>query len=417
MLQRLPLAAVGPMLMRRRNATPLWLRLIRDAEAAAAAAGASLWYVPPEGYAPRAVNGPFVGRDGSGGVPAVGSGPVGWLRDRRDPSIGPELVTNGDFSNGLTGWTNGAGLTATVVAGQLQLARAGAVTPANGAFRQPIATVAGRTYRVTLDISSQPCAGVVWDNASFTFLTPVADLGTGAVQVFFVATGATSTLNLWTTNDGTTTVVDNISVREIPGSHATQSTSANRPVLIAAPGAAAAAAGFGALSFDGDDSMESASFGAASAAQPHSVVVAAQWAADTTGTAFVLADGSGSNSRVAQIRRDAGGALRVFYVGDTGVTLNATFGSVALNTPTVIELTCAADVVTVWVDGVQALQQALSASPSYSGMTGPRIGAFTTAERINGRVGLAAASRTSSGRMQNVARAAAFIMGTSYPGL
>lgn len=47
--------------------------------------------------------------------------------------------------------------------------------------------------------------------------------------------------------------IDSISVREIPGSHATQSTSANRPVLVAAPGAAAAAAGFAGLTLAGSN--------------------------------------------------------------------------------------------------------------------------------------------------------------------
>jgi len=60
------------------SGTPLWLRLIREAEQAAAAAGASLWYVPPERYADTVT----VNSDGTGGRPAFGTGVVGRVLSR-----------------------------------------------------------------------------------------------------------------------------------------------------------------------------------------------------------------------------------------------------------------------------------------------------------------------------------------------
>ena len=75
------------------NRVPTWLRLVRDAEAAAAAAGASLWYVPPESYAARATYGPFVNSDTSGGNPTVGSGLVGYLKDRGGSNNATQATT------------------------------------------------------------------------------------------------------------------------------------------------------------------------------------------------------------------------------------------------------------------------------------------------------------------------------------
>lgn len=57
------------------------LTLVQSAENAARNSGTALWYVPPDQYAPRSVNGPFVNSDQSGGVPTVGSGLVGFVRN------------------------------------------------------------------------------------------------------------------------------------------------------------------------------------------------------------------------------------------------------------------------------------------------------------------------------------------------
>lgn len=220
---------------------PRHQQLYDDAVAAAQAAGASLWLFPPASLAAPATYGPFVGSDGSGGNPALGSGVIGWLRDAGGGLIGPELVTNGDFSSD-TWWSKDA--TVTISGGTANFAS----TPASsGIFRPGLLTV-GKTYAITYTISSLSAgavrvvagsnAGSVRSSAgTYTDLVVCASSGQFYLQAF--------------SGSPTTGAIDNVSVRELPGNHATQSTSGNRPVYVAAPGAAAAAAGYGAASYDG----------------------------------------------------------------------------------------------------------------------------------------------------------------------
>jgi hypothetical protein len=60
-------------------------------------------------------------------------------------NLGTQLVTNGDFSNGTTGWTP-VGLTIQVVSGELEITRNGS----SQYVYQTIATSAGRAYFVSL---------------------------------------------------------------------------------------------------------------------------------------------------------------------------------------------------------------------------------------------------------------------------
>lgn len=430
MLQRLPLAAVGPMLLRRRNATPLWLRLIREAEAAAAAAGASLWYVPPDSYAARAVNGPFVGSDGSGGVPAVGSGVVGWLRDAAGGvlpgALGPELVTNGDFSNGTTGWSSSGG-SLSVPSGALVVTSA-----AGGAFdaRQSFSTTSGKTYRVTFSYVDGNASGSEFfliDNGTGTNILTVPVGSPGAYSSFFTATSATSRIFLFTNNSSAGQFIswDNISVREIPGSHATQSTSANRPVLVAAPGAAAAAAGFGALSFDGGDLLE------APAINLYSVgPIAMGWAHPgyaATGAAAFIAMGSTSSGlpMYSHFKPSGSAKLRSFARNDAGgVVLNDldSAGDFFTSTPAVISIEDTSTQIRKFLNGVQDAN-----APTYT-----RTGAMTlntlslgawrrtsVTENMLGQSGFfwIAPGGVTTAQRQAFERLGAFIVGASYPGL
>lgn len=59
-----------------------FVTLAAAADAAAAAGGISIWYAPPDSYAPRATNGPFVASDGTGPA-AVLNDPVGFVKDRK----------------------------------------------------------------------------------------------------------------------------------------------------------------------------------------------------------------------------------------------------------------------------------------------------------------------------------------------
>lgn len=128
-------------------------------------------------------------------------------------AIGAELVTNGDFSNGTTGW-NFQGTGASVSNGQGVVT---CITAGDSILQQYLNLIIGRTYRITLNMGgvlprwSGPILG--WQASN---------------DLIFVATGTT----IFFSSLGTgTATFDNISIREVLGYHATQPTGANKPVL------------------------------------------------------------------------------------------------------------------------------------------------------------------------------------------
>jgi hypothetical protein len=136
--------------------------------------------------------------------------------------LGPQLVNNGTFAGGTTGWEN---ITATlsVVDGE------GVVTAASGFgyVRQVITTVVGKTYQVT-------CSARVGTTNKVTFslggvAAETTSSTTTALFCLFTATGTSANLWLQANNAGTF-FIDNISVKELPGNHATQSITASQPI-------------------------------------------------------------------------------------------------------------------------------------------------------------------------------------------
>ena len=187
---------------------------------------------------------PILYQDAAGTLPVTAvEQPVGLMLDKsKGLVLGPELVTNGDFSNGTTGWTiNGANVTQSVVSGELQVSR----TTSPGSSAQSFSVVAGKTYRavaVGRVISGASTGGLTFrDGAGVTSnilgqFSTVTTTSTANLAAWFTAT---STGTVWihvTAANGTGTVgYDNISVRELPGNHAFNSSgnSANFPVLSA----------------------------------------------------------------------------------------------------------------------------------------------------------------------------------------
>lgn len=166
-------------------------------------------------------------QDSAGTTPVTAvEQPVGLILDKsKNLQVGAEIVTNGDFSNGSTGWTLEAVWTVS----------AGAATYTSGSagnsIYQTVSLQAGKSYRVTFSITARSGSSAVQATASgiessgdFTstgnkscILRPAAN----RTQILFYASGAGSL------------TIDNISVKEIAGNHASQSTSASRPVLSA----------------------------------------------------------------------------------------------------------------------------------------------------------------------------------------
>jgi hypothetical protein len=168
---------------------------------------------------------------------AVGS-LAGLVLDERYQLVrGADQITNGSAFVDTTGWSGNANATLSVNAGALRItAVAGGSSAAGG---QAVTTVIGRGYEVTARLVT-PISGV---NA-FLGAGPTvgnASLGNalmgqaaGSFRLVFVAT-ATTTYVQTSTATGITAgqfiEVDDITCKEIQGSHAQQSTAGSRPTL------------------------------------------------------------------------------------------------------------------------------------------------------------------------------------------
>lgn len=185
-------------------------------------------------------------QDAAGTTPVTAAGQsVGLVLDKsKGLVLGSELVTNGDFSNGTAGWT-GRNATLSTSNGQLTVtstSTSGRATHnfliTSGVFYEALVTVIGGTgpRGVRFGVS---------DGSNFYFN------GAGKNTTYslkFLATSSSLWISLYSGDVvGDTAIFDNISVRELPGNHATQSIFASRPIYQVDSG------GRPYLSFDGVD--------------------------------------------------------------------------------------------------------------------------------------------------------------------
>ena len=177
-------------------------------------------------------------QDAAGTIPVTAvEQPLGLILSKdKGLALGAELITNGDFSNGLTGWSNSSTLPATATingAGQLELY---STSSTNALIGMSFTTVVGKEYRVLLDI---PAMTANWLRVSIgttgggsEIFTKDFAKGTATQSIFFVATTTTthiSILNGWAGID----TIRSISCKQIAGNHVYQSTSGVRPVVSA----------------------------------------------------------------------------------------------------------------------------------------------------------------------------------------
>ena len=164
--------------------------------------------------------------------------PLGLVPDvKRPDELGPNLVVNGDFSSGSTGWTLDNGWS---ISGGVALANTNL-----GSERL------GRTYLGAIGVSYLVTADITMLATPTNFASVGINIG-GANQDLFVSTqfglvGGVSyklqgiaeltTATSFSVRVGSANganhalnyTVDNISVREVPGNHITQPTAAQRP--------------------------------------------------------------------------------------------------------------------------------------------------------------------------------------------
>lgn len=141
-----------------------------------------------------------------------------WLADTVAETVsGAELVTNGTFNTDVSGWTDGSGASSSISwnpLGYLQLNVGGA---SNAVARQNIATVIGKTYRLTADIVTNSGTNVVYGvtDSALNQLSPfVYCAGTAKGVLTFKAATTTTIINIMHDSGASTSTFDNISVTE-----------------------------------------------------------------------------------------------------------------------------------------------------------------------------------------------------------
>jgi len=172
---------------------------------------------------------PVMFQDSAGTTPVTGvEQAVGLILDKsRGVALGSERVTNGDFSSG-TGWTLGSGWS---IAGGLLVANPAADF---STASQTLSLTAGKTYRAqitTVSFTSGAFRLYVFDGTSYR---DFVDINTpGSYQLIWTAYTASDQIRVYAYNTGAADIAsfDNISVREIAGTHAIQPSAASRPVL------------------------------------------------------------------------------------------------------------------------------------------------------------------------------------------
>ena len=173
-------------------------------------------------YDPSSINTLYQDSQGVTPVTAVGE-PVGLMLDKSEGlKQGPELVTNGDFATD-SDWTKSAGWS---------ISNGTAVSSGSTgtALSQGNVFTLNKTYRITADVTVTAGELRIWDAASGQ---PSLAVYSGAVNVVFTPTSNTTLYLLGVSNFVGT--IDNVSVTEIQGSHATQPTSTKRPIYARHP--------------------------------------------------------------------------------------------------------------------------------------------------------------------------------------
>ena len=176
-------------------------------------------------------------QDSAGTTPVTAvEQPVGLMLDKSQGLVlGPELVVNGDFSNGTTGWTPSSAVIVAISA-ELIVTNVGA---AFGTATQAVTTIVGKWYCINASVrigtasSVNVVARTTPTSGNIASVTS-SSAATTVVTLYFTATSTTTYIALVNGNtSGGIGYYDNISVRELAGNHAFQSTSASRPVLSA----------------------------------------------------------------------------------------------------------------------------------------------------------------------------------------
>lgn len=165
--------------------------------------------------------------------------PVGFMLDKsKGLVLGSELVANGDFTKGTTGWdiTAGGGVTLAVVNGELEIT----ATASGFIITSPITTIIGNTYSLILTARKgtyqyTPTVGFsLSGNTAPVSSVSITTITNTSYRLIYTATQTTTYINIrFPVVTAGTMYLDNVSVKQIAGNHAFQATAGNRPLLSA----------------------------------------------------------------------------------------------------------------------------------------------------------------------------------------
>ena len=174
-------------------------------------------------------------QDAAGTVPVTAAGQaVGLILDKsKGLVIGSNLVRNGDFSDGATSWVARANTQLSIVSGRLRVSAIASGVGYGIDSTLVSATAASKMYRFSAEFYRANTSNSVFvkgaSNTASVRTTSfnVIELGGSSSLIF-----AAAPVNVVA---GDYFEIDNVSIKEITGSHAYQTTSAARPILQDSP--------------------------------------------------------------------------------------------------------------------------------------------------------------------------------------
>ncbi len=188
-----------------------------------------VWYEPKPIVAGQQV----LYQDSAGTTPVTADGdPVGLMLDRsKGLVLGPELVTNGTFAADLSGWQVATSGTSTVT---WESGRAFVNSP-DGDTAQIYASLGftnDQTYAIEFDAEVVSGGGRVFlgSGSSSAPLSIYDFTQSGQYRIYLRKDPLLDYVAFSRLSGGGSIYYDNISIRELSGNHATQSTSAARPI-------------------------------------------------------------------------------------------------------------------------------------------------------------------------------------------
>lgn len=153
-------------------------------------------------------------------------------------ALGPELASNGRFDSSLTGWNVGANTSASVVSGEAQVTFAGAISSTSDNWFALAGSYAfGKVYDVSFDATYVSGTGSLQVGAGYSSSLNITPASNGGVKTRYSArvagafTSAAGIAAFAATAGATVWKIDNVSVREVTGTHAYQDTVASMPTL------------------------------------------------------------------------------------------------------------------------------------------------------------------------------------------